>query len=359
MSSRDSSRAAVPSWCVAVSRLWVRLQGARRRRAYLTAATVPLLLLLWPWGGLLRGGGALPAGVAPAPIPIPASSSSASSSSAQAPAEQVAPDSRQRLATLKGAGAAADQVPPISTYTVQAGDTLSGVAARFGTDVASLERVNNLNNYSVLQLGQRLTVLDRVGWLYTVKGGDSVSSVAAATGVSVAALDSANNLSGASPVLQPGEQLLIPKEPTVLQPVATAASAGAGGSGGGLIWPVHGVITSPFGWRPDPWTGTGRFFHHGIDIGVPMRTPVAAACSGRVILAGWDGGYGEAVEISCDSGLITLYAHNSVPEVHYGETVAQGDLIAYSGMTGNATGPHVHFGVMQGGVWQNPMNYLP
>lgn len=354
MPSTAEPRPAAPAWCLAACRVWNRLQQSRRPRTLLTAAAVPLLLLLWPWGGLAGRPAAAPAVRPPAAAAPPSSPASASSSSSASSTTQSA--GRLSLASLTHAAPAADQVPPISTYTVQSGDTLSGIAARFGTDLVSLEYVNNLNNYSVLRPGQQLTVLNRVGWIYTVKGGDTISGVAAATGVTAAALESANNLSGAS-LLQVGQRLVIPRDPSVAQPVAAAAAAPVGG--GGLIWPVHGPITSPFGWRPDPWGNGPANFHHGIDIGVPMRTPVAAACSGTVILAGWDGGYGEAVKISCSNGLITLYAHNSVLEVHYGQQVAQGDLISYSGMTGNATGPHVHFGVMQGGVWQNPMNYLP
>ncbi len=357
MSSRESSnlpRGVAATWCHCVSRTWSRLRGNPRRRAYLAAAAVPLLLLLWPWGVPARSGASTSAR-GPIPAALVSRSARLPSSITSSSAAGGTPGVHQRLTSLKGAPAAADRVPLVSAYTVQAGDTLVGIAARFGTDVASLEQINNLNASSILQIGQQLTVLDRVGWLYTVRPGDTASSIAASTGVSLSQLMSVNGLSGLDPILYPGERLVVPQEPTVAQPAGT----GGGFSAGGLIWPVHGVITSPFGWRPTPWTGIGRQFHHGIDIGVPMHTPVVAACSGRVIVARWDGGYGEAVEIACDNGLITLYAHNSLLEVRYGEQVAQGNLLAYSGMTGNATGPHVHFGVMRAGVWQNPMNYLP
>jgi murein DD-endopeptidase MepM/ murein hydrolase activator NlpD len=92
-------------------------------------------------------------------------------------------------------------------------------------------------------------------------------------------------------------------------------------------------------------------------------TPVHASCSGVVRVAQWvsgfRGGYGNAVEILCDAGPLTLYAHNTKLIVHVGESVTVGQLISYSGSTGNSTGPHLHFGVKVNGTWENPMNFLP
>jgi murein DD-endopeptidase MepM/ murein hydrolase activator NlpD len=339
-------------WLLRTSRSARALAAGRAR--LLTAAAVPALMLFWPWAAgqplqPLAAHTAAAARAEPAAAPPPAS---------QTPAERVSPDQRAQLAAQHGAIAAADRAPLLQSYTVQPGDSLTSIAAAFGTDVASLEALNSLNGASVLQAGQSLTVLRQIGYLYTVQSGDSVDGIASSNGVTAAALIAANQLTGENPLLEPGEKLIIPKEPTVAQP-SPAAGGGGGGAGAGLIWPVHGPITSPFGYRSDPWTDSGSEFHNGIDIGVPMRTPVAAACSGRVILASWDGGYGMAVEIACDDGLITMYAHNSRWNVSYGQTVAQGQIISFSGMTGNATGPHVHFGVESGGVWQNPLHYLP
>ncbi len=353
---------------------------ALRNRRWVLGAAVPAVLVLVPLSLVESSHRADPASVSAASVsPASASGPSASTTSASTtgstaasttsssapgdpppqsvtPASQLNPTQRQRLSNQAGTAPAADQAPLIATYTVQAGDTLSGIAAQLGTDVASLEKINNLNDYSVLQPGQKLTALRMVGWLYQVRSGDTLSSIASATGATVDQLATVNDVNASTTFLQPGEQLVIPKDPTVTQPAAQVA---APSYGAGLIWPVHGIITSPFGMRPDPWTNAGSFFHNGIDIGVPMHTPVAAACSGRVIISGWDGGYGEAVKIACDNGLDTMYAHNSILEVSVGEQVQQGGLISYSGMTGNATGPHVHFGVERNGVWLNPLSYLP
>jgi murein DD-endopeptidase MepM/ murein hydrolase activator NlpD len=122
-------------------------------------------------------------------------------------------------------------------------------------------------------------------------------------------------------------------------------------SAAGLIWPVHGVLTSSFGWR---W---GRM-HEGIDVAVPSGTPVVASASGTVIVAGWLGGYGNLVVIDHGNGLATAYGHNTSVTVGYGQSVAQGQLVAYSGNTGHSTGPHVHFEVRVNGTPVDPLGYL-
>jgi murein DD-endopeptidase MepM/ murein hydrolase activator NlpD len=132
---------------------------------------------------------------------------------------------------------------------------------------------------------------------------------------------------------------------------AQSGSAGSGVSASGLIWPVHGPVTSGFGWR---W---GRM-HEGIDIAVPSGTPVVAAASGNVITAGWLGGYGNLVVIDHGNGLATAYGHNSSLAVGAGQSVAQGQVIAYSGSTGHSTGPHVHFEVRVNGFAADPLGYL-
>ena len=132
---------------------------------------------------------------------------------------------------------------------------------------------------------------------------------------------------------------------------SSSSSAPVIPSGGGLMWPVSGPVTSGFGWR---W---GRM-HEGIDIAVGSGTPVHAAQSGRVIVAGWMGGYGNLVVIDHGGGLSTAYGHNNSFAVGSGQSVSQGQVIAYSGSTGNSTGPHVHFEVRVNGSPVDPLGYL-
>lgn len=122
-------------------------------------------------------------------------------------------------------------------------------------------------------------------------------------------------------------------------------------SSSGFIWPVSGPVTSGFGWR---W---GRM-HEGIDIAVPTGTAVHASASGRVIYAGWLGGYGNLVVIDHGGGIATAYGHNSSIVAGYGAGVSQGQVIAYAGSTGHSTGPHVHFEVRVNGSAVDPMGYL-
>jgi murein DD-endopeptidase MepM/ murein hydrolase activator NlpD len=119
----------------------------------------------------------------------------------------------------------------------------------------------------------------------------------------------------------------------------------------GLIWPVSGPVTSPFGYR---W---GRL-HAGIDIGVPYGTPIHAAAAGTVVLAGWTGGYGNYTCIDHGGGLATCYAHQSSSAVSAGAQVSQGQVIGYVGNTGHSFGAHLHFEVRINGTPVDPLGYL-
>jgi murein DD-endopeptidase MepM/ murein hydrolase activator NlpD len=98
--------------------------------------------------------------------------------------------------------------------------------------------------------------------------------------------------------------------------------------------------------------------HEGIDLAVPTGTPVVAAAAGTVIVAGWLGGYGNLVVVDHGNGFSTAYGHNTSVAVGFGQSVAQGQLVAYSGNTGHSTGPHVHFEVRINGSPVDPLGYL-
>lgn len=119
----------------------------------------------------------------------------------------------------------------------------------------------------------------------------------------------------------------------------------------GIVYPVHGKISSDFGPR---W---GRQ-HRGIDIAVVMNTPVAAAAYGTVITAQYKESYGNLVQIDHGYGIITSYAHLNTIDVSLGQRVSQGEIIAHSGSTGNSTGPHLHFEIINNGEYLNPSDYL-
>ena len=131
-------------------------------------------------------------------------------------------------------------------------------------------------------------------------------------------------------------------------------SIGIGGSDfKSLTVPVGGSITSGFGYRNDVGD-VGSSYHQGIDIGASEGTPVGAAGAGTVSQAGWNGGYGNSVTIDHGNGLQTLYGHLSAIMVSVGDLVSQLQTIGLVGSTGNSTGPHLHFSVIQNGEMVDP-----
>ena len=121
--------------------------------------------------------------------------------------------------------------------------------------------------------------------------------------------------------------------------------------------PVQGYISSYFGVRPDPFNGLAAM-HTGIDIATAYGTPVHAVAEGMVTFAGVRRGYGNVVEIDHGNGYMTRYAHNSKLEVHPGQHVQVGEVIAKAGSTGRSTGPHVHFEVWYDGRVVNPLAFV-
>jgi len=123
------------------------------------------------------------------------------------------------------------------------------------------------------------------------------------------------------------------------------------------IWPVRGFITSSFGYRTSPITGT-RQFHEGLDIANKVGSPVSAPADGTVIYVGYQSGYGRTIKVQHGYGVVTLYGHLSKTAVEKGQRVKKGDVIGYVGNTGRSTGPHLHYEVRLNGVPTNPRKYL-
>lgn len=123
-------------------------------------------------------------------------------------------------------------------------------------------------------------------------------------------------------------------------------------------WPVRtGSTSSGFGTRRDPFTGRPAR-HEGLDFPAPAGTPIFASAGGRVIVAGADGAYGNAVVIDHGNGLATLYGHASRVLVHAGDLVMPRQAIAEVGSTGRSTGAHLHFEVIRRGIRVEPRDYL-
>lgn len=150
----------------------------------------------------------------------------------------------------------------------------------------------------------------------------------------------------------------------IRQQQSSGSSGGSGSSGSdsgvdGYIWPTNNtrLVTSPYGERWCPFHGYES--HNGADIGAARGSAVLAAKSGRVIQAGWNGGYGISVMIAHDDGITTLYGHMDGCSVSVGQTVSQGETIGICGSTGNSTGAHIHYTMYKNGSTIDPLPYLP
>ena len=134
-----------------------------------------------------------------------------------------------------------------------------------------------------------------------------------------------------------------------------ADGVGGGSDSESVHLPVPGQVTSAFGQRFHPILGHARF-HKGVDLRATFGSPITAAASGRVVAAGWRGGYGRQVVIAHGGGIQTTYSHMSRIAAQPGAMVNKGQLIGYVGSSGLSTGPHVHFEVMKNGQPINPMS---
>lgn len=267
-------------------------------------------------------------------------------------------------------------VTPIGTrtktesYVVAEGDTLSGIAKRFGVSINTILWENGLTPRDLIRPGQSLRILPVSGLAHTVKSGDTLQRIAARYGISADDIVSANQLASADD-LRIGEKLIVPggTPPTPVAPAApprqvasvrqiltvdrsTAAPAPSAAQGTArMVWPTAWrIITQYYGWR-----------HTGIDIDGDYTTPIYAADGGIVTHAGWGrttGGYGIYVDIDNGGGIKTRYAHASKLFVNVGDQVTKGQSIAMVGTTGRSTGTHLHFEVMVNGKFTNPLQWI-
>ena len=236
-------------------------------------------------------------------------------------------------------------------YTVRSGDTISGIAKKFGlTNISTLISVNDIGNVRQLAAGQKLKIPSIDGVIYTVKNGDSLNAIVSKYGVSLETLVDVNELS--SEVLQKGQQLFIPGVGLDKQTLQNAM-------GDMFKMPISAKFrwSSPYGSRIDPIAGV-KSFHTGVDMACPTGTPIYASMSGKVITAGINRVYGNYVIIDHGNGYQTLYAHMSKIIATKGQWVSQGTRIGLVGSTGYSTGPHLHFTVYKNGKLINPMSVL-
>lgn len=234
-------------------------------------------------------------------------------------------------------------------YTVKKGDTVSGIASGAGLrNFGTLLSVNNIDNARRISVGQVLRIPSADGLLYTVKKGETLAGIAAAHNVSVTALLDANDLTNET--LSVGQKLFIPG-------AALSSFELRKALGELFIYPIHGRLTSPFGYRSDPFTGA-RSFHSGVDLAAPTGTSVKATLDGRIAETGFNRIYGNYVIITHDRGYQSLYGHLSAIYVKRGQYVTQGAVVGAVGNTGYSTGPHLHLSIYKNGSLINPFSVL-
>lgn len=249
----------------------------------------------------------------------------------------------------------------IISYTVESGDTISGIANKFQISVNTILWANNLSAYSLIRPGNTLTILPTSGVMHKVKSGETVGKIALQYGVEEKDIFSYNDIKSANSLII-GQNIIIPggrkttTQTTVASKPSTPASVveklttpkKATDSGSSMVWPTEGHrITQYYSWR-----------HTGLDIANKTGTPLYAAEAGTVEYSGWSNGYGYNVLVNHGGGKKTRYAHASKLYVKVGDKVARGEQIAAMGSTGWSTGPHIHFEVIVNGVKQNPLNYI-
>lgn len=275
-------------------------------------------------------------------------------------------DIQTALAQVQG------KIEATTTYTVRPGDTSWDIARAHGITPAELAAANPGVDLERLQPGQKINVSFQKP-LLTLVTTERVTRLEAIPAPLKVKRDPGLYI-GQRKVIQPGRPgqkevtYLITRHNgtevgrevvasrVIAEPVPRVEARGsrlmlASRSGGQLAWPARGYISSRFG-------GRGRGYHTGIDIAAGYGAPVGAAEGGRVVYAGWGGGYGRMVEISHGGGVTTVYAHLSSITVSVGQEVERGQVIGYVGASGNATGPHLHFEVRVNGSARNPLQYL-
>ena len=259
-----------------------------------------------------------------------------------------------------------DSVAPreeIVTYAVQEGDTLSQIANKFGISLNTLLWANSLTARSSIRIGKELTILPTSGVLHTVARGDTISKIASRYGAQSDEILTFNGM-GQGEALTVGAKLIVPNgeikavvsTPSSVgrvfaSPTNSGTPGGGGGSGtgtGNMLWPTDlRVITQYFGWT-----------HTGVDIDCYFTNDNYAADDGVVQFSGWKGGYGYAVEVKHSSGMVTRYGHHASLYVQAGQTVTRGQPLGRCGTTGHSTGTHLHFEVIVGGKYKNPLEYI-
>ncbi|MFQ3619409.1 MAG: M23 family metallopeptidase [Spirochaetales bacterium] len=236
----------------------------------------------------------------------------------------------------------------LKTHLLNKGETLSEVAKKYGIRLDTLISMNGITDARRVLSGTELIIPNRDGISYTVQRGDSLSKISARYNIPVRNLVDANDLG--TEVIHPGMKLFVPGARMPEMEMRRIL-------GSLFLFPTQGRITSGFGVRSDPFTGVKRF-HNGIDIANDFGTTIHAALTGKVAKIGFHPTYGRYIIVTHDGGYQTFYAHLQSIQVSEGRKVGQGEVIGEMGNTGYSTGPHLHFSVFKNGNPVDPMQFF-
>jgi murein DD-endopeptidase MepM/ murein hydrolase activator NlpD len=231
-------------------------------------------------------------------------------------------------------------------YEIKDGDTLSEISKAYNIDVGTLISYNKIEDVRRIWVGASLKIPDTDGLPYIVKNGDSLESIAKNHNIPLNNILDANNLD--SDLISVGDQLFIPGAKISEYDYKKA-------TGTLFVYPTSGRLSSPFGYRTDPFTGVRRM-HYGIDMANHVGTAVKSTMSGTVIVIGDQPlGYGKYIVIRHERGFQSLYGHLDRILVRNGQRISQGQKIGEMGNSGRSTGSHLHFSLYKNNVPVNPL----
>lgn len=257
-------------------------------------------------------------------------------------------------------------------HVVQSGESVEKIAGQYGIKAETIRWANALVDGTVIKPGQELVILPVDGVLHKVTRGQTLTRIAQLYDIPASDIARQNVIQGG--FILAGQELIIPgARPIVTKTTQIAVTPPKPGTPpkitppsigkptGTIAAPTAGILQMPC--EKCSFTQYFNASHYAVDIQEKGGGPIFAAEHGTVIRAdtGWNGGYGNVVEIDHGNGLVTLYAHNKQLLVKVGDTVPRGWQVAWMGNTGRVygkTGIHIHFEVRVNGVKKNPLLYL-
>jgi murein DD-endopeptidase MepM/ murein hydrolase activator NlpD len=278
-----------------------------------------------------------------------------------------------------------------TSHKIKKGENLWSISRKYDTDYKLIIKFNEINKPDRLNPGNTVVVPNRTGVKHRISRNETLSQIAKIYKIQKDKIVSHNCIKNDKIIT--GKYIFIPDasepeirivksetktykkqvknnssqnssfdtedESEVEESEAISAARITENSRPVFIWPVNGEITSSFGKRMNPIDNKSKSrFHCGLDIRAEIGTPVKASADGETIFSGWKKGYGRVVILKHQDGYITVYAHNKNNTANTGDNIKQGDIVAFSGMSGAVTGPHLHFEIRKYLTPLNPARFI-